>query len=72
MTFIKKGGYLCWYIEDMRDKKCEFISLFLEKIALLNICKKIHKIGFDYKITNKHLVQKYPTRERYFHVWQKL
>lgn len=72
MTFIKHGGYLCWYIEDMPDKKCEFISLFLEKIAHLPICKKIHKIGFDYNITNNTLNQKYPTKERYFHVWQKL
>ena len=72
LTFIKKGGYLCWYIEDMRDKKCEFMSLFLEKIAALTICTKIHKIGFDYKVTNKQLLEKYPTKERYFHIWQRL
>jgi hypothetical protein len=69
MTFLKSGGYLCWYIEDMRDNAGDYVSLFLEKIALLNICKKIHKIGFDYhKNTTKH----YESNVRYFHIWQKL
>lgn len=72
LTFISHGGYLCWYIEDMRDKKCEFMPVFLEKVSRVPICKKIHQIGFDYKEINKHLGQKYATKERYFHIWQKL
>lgn len=70
LTFLKKGGYLCWYIEDMRE--CTFVAQFLEKISQLTICKKINKIGFDYKSTNPILTKRYQTKERYFHVWQKL
>ena len=70
LTFLKPGGYLCWYIEDMRN--CTFVPTFLAKISHLTICKRVNNIGFNYKSTTAEQTHRYNTQERYFYVWQKL
>jgi hypothetical protein len=61
IKLLKKGGFICWYIEDKEDY--QFLPKFIKYTNEVPNCKYYGKYGFAYSDMAK---------SRFFDVWQKI